>query len=98
MTKVKKNITKDILLNKINSQFGLTKVFSEKIINELIFYLIHHIKKDKIIKIKNFGTFKVLKKNERIGRNPKTREEFLIRGRNVIVFKSSKTFLNKLNK
>ena len=30
MTKVKKNITKDILLNKINSQFGLTKVFSEK--------------------------------------------------------------------
>ena len=43
-------------------------------------------------------TLEVLKKNERIGRNPKTGEEFLIRGRNVIVFKSSKTFLNKLNK
>ena len=76
MTKVKKNITKDILLNKINSQFGLTKVFSEKIINELIFYLIHHIKKDKIIKIKNFGTFKVLKKMRELAGIPKQEKNF----------------------
>ena len=96
--KEKKNLTKEILAENINRQFGLTKSFSEKLINSLIFHLTNTVKTDKILKIKNFGTFRILNKKERIGRNPKTKEKFVISKRSVIVFKTSKSLNNKLNK
>ena len=96
--KEKKNLTKEILAENINRQFGLTKSFSEKLINSLIFHLTNTVKTDKILKIKNFGTFRILNKKERIGRNPKSKEKFIISKRSVIVFKTSKSLNNKLNK
>ena len=41
------------------------------------------------LSINNIGSFKIKKKNERIGRNPKTKEEHLIKSRKVISFKKS---------
>ena len=96
--KGKKNLTKEILAENINRQFGLTKSFSEKLINSLIFHLTNTVKTDKILKIKNFGTFRILNKKERVGRNPKSKEKFVISKRSVIVFKTSKSLNNKLNK
>ena len=96
--KEKKNLTKEILAENINRQFGLTKSFSEKLINSLIFHLTNTVKTDKILKIKNFGTFRILNKKERVGRNPKSKEKFVISKRSVIVFKTSKSLNNKLNK
>ena len=49
-------------------------------------------------KISNFGTFLVRNKKNRIGRNPKTREEKKISKRNVILFKASKEFKELINK
>ena len=95
--KGKKNLTKEILVERLNSQFGLTKSFSEKLIDNLIFHLSNVIKTDKILKIKNFGTFRILDKKERIGRNPKSKEKFIINKRSVIVFRTSKSLNNKLN-
>ena len=37
------------------------------------------------------------KKKERIGRNPKTKEEVIIQERNVILFKPSKEFKKMIN-
>ncbi len=39
--------------------------------------------------INNIGSFKIKKKNDRIGRNPKTKEEYVIKSRKVISFKKS---------
>ena len=47
--------------------------------------------------LKNIGTFKLSKKNERIGRNPKTKEEFLISKRKSIRFIVSKNLSKILN-
>ena len=52
---------------------------------------------NKIVKIHNFGTFKLKRKNSRLGRNPKTKEEVIISERNVITFIPSKNILKKLN-
>ena len=41
------------------------------------------------LSISYIGSFKIKKKNERIGRNPKTKEEYLIKSRKVISFKKS---------
>ena len=42
--------------------------------------------------LKNFGTFELIFKNERMGRNPKTKEEFIIKKRKSLKFTSSKNF------
>jgi len=56
-----------------------------------------NLKKEKKIKISNFGTFTIRKKKTRIGRNPKTKEEKMISARNVILFKPSKNFKDFIN-
>ena len=47
------------------------------------------LKNKKDVKIVNFGIFKIRQKNERVGRNPKTRIEVIINKRNVVKFKAS---------
>ena len=51
----------------------------------------------KDVKIVNFGIFKLRQKNERVGRNPKTKIEFKISKRNVVKFKASEFLLNTIN-
>ena len=49
------------------------------------------------VKISSFGTFKVISKKERIGRNPKTKIEAKITPRKVVKFKPSLAMKKKLN-
>ena len=49
------------------------------------------------VKISSFGTFKVMNKKERIGRNPKTKIEAKISSRKVVKFKPSLVIKKKLN-
>ena len=87
----KKNLNKIDIAKNLSSQTGLSLNFSKKLIDDLIELLIINIKKNGFI-LKNIGTFKLLFKNERIGRNPKTKEEKNISERKVILFKPSKEF------
>ena len=50
----------------------------------------------KSVKLSSFGSFMVRQKNERIGRNPKTKEEAVIDARRVVVFRASKELKNKI--
>ena len=67
-------------------------------INNDIFNIItSYLEKNDKIKISSFGTFFKRKKKERIGRNPKTKEEKIISSRHVVTFKASKLFKDKIN-
>ena len=94
---MKKNITRDDIAESINTDFGLSKKDCLEIVNDIIEFIIIGLEKNKIFKIHNFGTFKLRKKPSRIGRNPKTKKEYIISDRNVISFKPSKNILNYLN-
>ena len=59
--------------------------------------LLESLKNEGKVKISNFGTFILRHKKSRIGRNPKTKKEAIISERNVILFKPSKYFKNKIN-
>ena len=50
----------------------------------------------KKVNIKNFGSFKIIFKDKREGRNPKTKEKFTISSRNVIKFVSSDILKQKI--
>ena len=94
---VKKNFTRKDLSNNIFKNIGYSKNFSSKIIDSFFETLISHIIKFNKVKISSFGTFEVIKKRERIGRNPKTKEEARISSRKIVKFKPSSIFKNKIN-
>ena len=91
------NLTKDDISEYIIQEFGLTKKDCNEIVKDIIDEIIIGLKKYNIVKIHNFGTFKLKRKKPRIGRNPKTKEEVMIDTRNVISFTLSKKILNELN-
>ena len=64
--------------------------FFESIISELL--------KFGKIKISSFGSFEVVNKRERVGRNPKTRVEAKISARKIVKFKPSNMIKDKLNR
>ncbi len=90
MTRI--NLTKKDLTNSIYMQIGFSKLVSESLIDEFFYLILLNLKKEKIVKLSNFGTFILRVKNPRIGRNPKTREKKEISKRNVVLFKPSKEF------
>ena len=94
---VKKNFTRKDLSNNVFKNIGFSKNFSSKIIDSFFEILINHIIKFNKVKISSFGTFEVIKKRERIGRNPKTKEEAKISSRKIVKFKPSSIFKDKIN-
>ena len=93
-----KNYTRKNLSNKIFKNLGFSKNLSSKIVDDFFKTLISEIIKSNKIKISSFGTFNVLHKKERIGRNPKTKIEAKILSRKVIKFIPSLMLKEKLNK
>ncbi len=90
------NLTKkDISIN-ISKRIGLSYSFSSLILEDFIETLIQEICNNKLI-LKNIGSFKIIKKRSRIGRNPKTKQEYMINERNTLSFKSSNKLLEILN-
>ena len=94
---VKKNFTRKDLSNKIYQNLGFSKNYSSTVIDNFFETLIQELLKSNKIKISSFGTFKVINKKKRIGRNPKTKESKIISGRKVVLFKPSKHFKDFLN-
>jgi len=94
---LKKNINRETLANIIYRNIGFSKVISENIVNDIFNILVSAFKENEKVKVTSFGTFLKKRKNKRIGRNPKTKEKKIISARNVITFKASKIFMNKIN-
>ena len=95
---VQKNFTRKNLSNKIYKVLGFSKNLSQKIIDDFFETLVSELIKSNRVKISSFGTFKVMNKKERIGRNPKTKIEAKISPRKVVKFKPSMFIKEKLNR
>ncbi len=81
-------LTRETIAKQISIEFGIAYSTVYKKIGKIL-----EIWSNKMINsdlsINYIGSFKINKKNERIGRNPKTKEEHLIKSRKVISFKKS---------
>ena len=95
---VKKNLTRKCLSNRIHKVLGFSKNFSSGIIDGFFEILIKELINTNKVKISSFGTFKIISKKERIGRNPKTKVEAKISPRKVATFKPSLFIKEKLNR
>ena len=70
----------------------------EKIFEIIFLEIAGALCEGKNIEIRGFGTYKIVKRKARIGRNPKNSELVQIPKKKAIKWKISKTFLNRLNK
>ena len=87
----KKNISKIIFL-----KIGLSSKKVDLIVDDFI-QILKYLIKNKEINIKNFGTFKIIYKNERVGRNPKNKKNYVIKARKSLSFRISKKLNNQIN-
>ena len=93
----KETFKKIDISNIIKNNTGFSQPLSKKITEDLLDIIKENIKKGGL-HFKNFGSFKILHKDKRVGRNPKTNEKYIITARKSIGFKPSKNIINRLNK
>ena len=94
---VKKNFTRKDLSKRIYQNLGFSKRYSSTLIDNFFETLIQELIRSNKIKISSFGTFKVINKKKRVGRNPKTKEEAIIAPRKVVKFSPSLLVKQKIN-
>ena len=92
----KKNFNKDNLYKLLSERTGFSELLSKRIINDLIKIIIKEIKKENF-SLLNLGKFKIIDKKNRLGRNPKTKKNFIINQRKSIRFIASKNFSKIIN-
>ena len=87
------------LLQKIcNHHPYLLRKDVEKILEIIFFEIEEALCRGENVEIRGFGTYKLIKRKARIGRNPKNSEIVEIPEKNAIKWKMSKTFFGRLNK
>ncbi len=92
----KKNFNKNDFVQSLKNKIGLSSNLSEKIINDFIQILVENIASGSL-NLKNIGSFKIKKKNQRLGRNPKTKKEYIISSRFSVIFTPSSRLTKSLN-
>lgn len=83
-------MTKTELIDKISSGAGLTKTDAEKALNATLNAIKGALKKGQKVALVGFGTFSVVKRKARKGRNPRTGEELKIPATKVPKFTAGK--------
>ena len=90
--------TRQSLADLVYKELGISKVEASNFIDDIFDLISSELEKKNKVKIANFGAFNIREKKQRIGRNPKTKENKVISSRTVITFKPSKILKNKINK
>tara|TARA_B100000123_G_C25535106_1_gene342694 strand:+ start:358 stop:645 length:288 start_codon:yes stop_codon:yes gene_type:complete len=93
---ISNNLKKIDFSKNVSNKTGFPVSITKKIVDDLIIIIAEMIKNNELV-LKNIGTFKLTNKKERIGRNPKTKEEFLVSKRKSIRFVVSKNLSKIIN-
>ncbi|HKJ32474.1 MAG TPA: HU family DNA-binding protein [Balneolales bacterium] len=91
-------MTKADIVEIISSSTGLTKVETEAVVKGFLDTVIDAMKRGETIELRGFGSFKVVKRAQRVARNPKTNEEVIVPEQFVPTLKVSKEFKKSVNK
>lgn len=84
-----KTLTRADLVNAITNEFRVTKFDASEILEDILDEVVLALTRSEQVKINGFGTFSIRRKNERMGRNPKTMEQAVISARKSLSFKTS---------
>ncbi len=87
--KMADTLTRASLAEKMHESVGLSRSESLRLVDRVLSLIRHEIGQGEDVKLSGFGSFVIRQKSERIGRNPRTREEVPISARRVVTFRPS---------
>ena len=90
-------LTRKDLADAVYAVANIPRKEAEALVDRVISEICDALVRDGEIKLSNFGTFTVLSKPERMGRNPKTYKEHLIPAKRSISFKAAAGLKRKVN-
>ena len=85
------NVTKDAIVDAVASRTDMTKKDTEAMVEALLDEITVQMQKGNKVTFTGFGAFRVLKRAERMGINPKTKERIKIAAMKVPKFSAGKT-------
>jgi integration host factor subunit alpha len=91
------NLTRKDLARAINEKLGFSKQSSGELVDHVFDSMKSRLLKEDAIKLVQFGTFNIRKKNARVGRNPRTGDTMEICRRSMVSFKPSKGLRERIN-
>lgn len=90
-------ITRAQLSEAVYREVGLSRNESAELLEAALKQISDALARGESVKISSFGSFSVRRKEQRIGRNPKTGEEVPILPRRVLVFRPSQVLKSRIN-
>jgi len=81
-------MTKAELIKAIARDAGITKTQATRVLDSYIANITKELKKNGKLGLVGFGTFSVVNKKARTGRNPQTGNKIKIKAKNVVKFKA----------
>jgi DNA-binding protein HU-beta len=91
------SVNKTELIDEIAKAADISKASASRALEAVIDTVTATLKQDGSVTLAGFGTFSVSARAERIGRNPRTREEIKIAASKVPKFKPGKALKDALN-
>lgn len=86
-------MTKSEMVKKLGESWGgISNRQANDNLDVLIKFVVATVKKDKVLKIPNLGTFKLKQTKARMGRNPQTGEPIKISAKRKVAFSAAKVF------
>ncbi len=90
-------ITRAHLTDAVYREVGLSRNDSAALVEAVLDEIREALIDGQQVKISSFGSFSVREKGERVGRNPKTKEEARIPPRRVLVFRASQVLKARID-
>ena len=91
-------MNKKQLVAKISTTLGQSKAAAERTFDSITTIILNELKNDETVKIAGFGTYKVAKRNARVGRNRRTGESIQISASQKVKFLPAKSLKEMFNK
>ena len=91
-------ITRSDFANRLRERFGVTTADAFKLVDIIFEEIRESLIHGEEVKFAGFGSFKILEKNQRMGRNPKTGAAAIISARRVVSFRPSNEFRKRVAK
>lgn len=92
------NLTRKDLARAVHEKMGFSQRSASDLVDEFFSHIRQALLQEDQVKIVHFGTFKVIQKESRVGRNPQTGEAMEISKRSMVSFKPSKELRQRVNR
>jgi len=91
-------ITREEISGSIAEKIRIPHNHGGRVLKKILEIMLEGLAKDGQLKLTSFGSFVILHKNKRVGRNPKTGQDVMITPRKSVSFRASDKLRHKIAK